>query len=88
MREPCPLNSQINPTNLKDFDLLVAITRCALRHARTESKICQPWPQTQMFTQLKDAAMQAVHAFLYTMSIQLVQCFPILVLRRPLPCMS
>lgn len=52
---------------------LVAITRCVLRHPRSESKICQPWPLTQMFTQLKDAAMQAVHAFLYAMSIHLGQ---------------
>lgn len=52
---------------------LAAITRCALRHSCSESKICQPWPLTQMLTQLKDAAMQAVHAFLYTMSIHLGQ---------------
>lgn len=50
---------------------LVAITRCVLRHSGSESKICQFWPLKQMLTQLKDAAMQAVHAFLCAMSIHL-----------------
>lgn len=49
----------------------VAITRCVLRHRCSESEICQPWPRTRMLSQLKDAAMQAVHASLCGMAADL-----------------
>lgn len=52
--------------------IMAAITRCVLRHSGSESKICQFWLVTQMLTQLKDLAMQALcHAHSYRLCIGL-----------------